>query len=138
VEHTQHIVTRTAEPTVSSFDYTGNCLLSIFICYPLALPSHTSSVNFIPPKSRPKNRHWSSSQHNDKLKKHSSNGPKHKRRRRRPPPILMYMVGEALTLQRKGLTCCGCGNAKDSLMSNPLLLLLLECEMQQDCVFPCT
>ncbi|XP_065882379.1 LIM domain-binding protein 2-like isoform X2 [Dysidea avara] len=62
-----------------------------------SLPHH-SSVDFVPPKNQPKGRHRSSSHSNDKPKKHRSNGPKDKKQRR-PPPILMYIVGEALTLR---------------------------------------
>ncbi|XP_065882371.1 LIM domain-binding protein 2-like [Dysidea avara] len=59
-----------------------------------SLPHH-SSVDFV---AQNKGRHCSSSHSNDKLKKHRSNGPKDKKRRQ-PPPILMYIVGEALTLR---------------------------------------
>ncbi|XP_065882391.1 LIM domain-binding protein 2-like [Dysidea avara] len=59
-----------------------------------SLPNH-ASVDFVPPKSRPKGRHWSSNYSNDKLKKHRSKDKK----RRRPPSVLMYIVGEALTLR---------------------------------------
>ena len=78
-----------------------SCLLiiehySLFvILYQIALPT----VNFVPPKSQPKGRHYSSSHDNDKLKKHRSNGPKDKKQKR-PPPIIMYIVGEALTLRK--------------------------------------
>jgi len=75
----------------------------LFVILALALPNY-ASVDFILPKNRPnrpKSRHWSSSRHND-MKKHRSKGPKDKKRRR-PRPILMYIVGEALTLQCKDL-----------------------------------
>jgi len=84
----------------ASCEYIGN-LFSTFIHYSLALRNHVS-VDFFPPKRRPKSKHWLNSQHSDKSRKHRSKDKK----RRRPHPILMHIVGEALTLQCKELSCC--------------------------------
>lgn len=99
--HTQLTVTSIAESLVSILRVVFWAQCFIHDCL---ASSHHAPVEFAPPKSRPKHRHWSNGKHDDKLKKHKSNGPKDKKQKR-PPPVLMYIVGEALTLHRKNPWC---------------------------------
>ena len=71
--------------------------------FPSGHDQASSSDPFVLPKNPIKSRHssWSASssskQHNNKLKKQKSNGPKGKKRHR-PTPIVMYIAGDPLTL----------------------------------------
>lgn len=78
-----------------------------YVAFPPFPPGHdqasSSSDPFVLPKNPIKSRHssWSASssskQHDNKLKKQKSNGPKGKKRHR-PAPIVMYIAGDPLTL----------------------------------------